>query len=195
MSSHRFLIRGLVLFFLFAIPLCGLFPRQETKSTSTRWQLQFILGANGEGKQAQALLHSGHVADAEKAAEADLHTMMARASFGSFSLLLPYNNLGVVYATEGKYSEAHKMFARAIGLGRAAVSQGEMSSGYSAGSTYRQAGAGGGKGVVVQKKLLALCLMNNAATFRMEGKMAEAASLEHQAHILDPNLPLPASDR
>ncbi|CAI9085218.1 hypothetical protein A7K73_06910 [Candidatus Methylacidiphilum fumarolicum] len=195
MISYRSLIRWLVQCFLFAIPLGVVFPKQVTKPTSMGWQLQFILGANGEGKQAQALLNSGHPAEAEKAAEADLHTMMARASFGSFSLLLPYNNLGVVYATEGKYSEAHKMFARAIGLGRAAVSQGEMTSGYSAGSTYRQAGAGGGKGVEVQKKLLALCLMNNAATFRMEGKMTEAISLEHQAHKLDPNLPLPASDR
>ncbi|QSR85877.1 tetratricopeptide repeat protein [Methylacidimicrobium sp. B4] len=148
-----------------------------------------ILGANGEGKRAQELLQSGHSAEAQVAAEGDLHTSIARSGFSSFGLMVPYNNLGVVYTAEGKFADAHKMFSRAIGLGKAAVSQGQMASGYSGGSTYTQAGAGGGRGVAVQKKLLALCLFNNGVAYRKEGDLAKAERFQVDARRLDPSLP------
>lgn len=150
---------------------------------------QMILGANGEGKKAQELLQEGRLAEAEAVAQADLHTAISRSGFSSFGLLVPYNNLGVVYTVEGKFADAHKMFVRAIGLGKAAVSQGEMASGYSGGSTYRQAGAGAGKGLTMQKKLLALCLFNNGLAYRKEGEPTKAERFEAEARKLDPSLP------
>ncbi|MGD9895603.1 MAG: hypothetical protein AB7T14_00780 [Candidatus Methylacidiphilaceae bacterium] len=174
--------------------LSGSLPRAAgaPKSGGTRSVAvapQIILGANGEGKKAQELLQAGHAAEAQAAAEADLHTSVARSGFSSFGLLVPYNNLGAVYVAEGNYAQAHKMFSRAIGLGKAAVSQGEMGSGYSAGSTYTQAGAGAGKGVALQKKLLALCLFNNSIAYRKEGDLSKADRFQADARKLDPSLP------
>ncbi|TFE72960.1 hypothetical protein A7Q10_03330 [Methylacidiphilum caldifontis] len=159
--------------------------RSEVVSVSP----QLIFGANGEGKKVHELLQVGQLADAQKTAENDLHVSIARSGFSSFGLLVPYNNLGVVYALEGKSAEAHKMFSRAIGLGKAALSQAQMTAGYSAGSTYTQAGTGAGKGVENQKKLLALCLYNNSIAYRMERDLAKAERFQAEARKLDPNLP------
>ncbi|MDD2676871.1 MAG: tetratricopeptide repeat protein [Methylacidiphilaceae bacterium] len=150
---------------------------------------QMILGANGEGKKAQELLQAGHPSEARAVAEKDLQTSIAQSGFSSFGNMVSYNNLAVAYTAEGKYAEAHKLFARAIGLGRAAVSQGLMAAGYSAGSTYTQAGAGSGKGVAVQKKILALCLFNNSIAYRREGDLVKAARFQADARKLDPSLP------
>ncbi len=120
-------------------------------------------------------------------AEKDLHTSIAQSGFSSFGLMVPYNNRAVAYTAEGKYPEAHKIFSRAIGLGRAAVSQGQMAAGYSGGSTYTQAGAGSGKGV--QKKILALCLFNNSIAYRREGDLVKAARFQADERKLDPSLP------
>lgn len=150
---------------------------------------QMILGANGEGKKAQELLQAGRPAEARAAAEKDLQTSIARSGFSAFGNMVPYNNLGVVYTAEGRYAEAHKMFSRAIGLGKAALSQAQMAAGYSGGSTYTQAGAGAGTGVAVQKKILALCLFNNSIAYRKEGDLAKAARFQADARKLDPALP------
>ncbi|QSR89194.1 hypothetical protein IT6_02600 [Methylacidiphilum caldifontis] len=150
---------------------------------------QIILGANGEGKKAQELLLAGQIPEARIQAEKDLHASIAHLGFSSFGLIVPYNNLGVVYTFEGKYADAHKMFSRAIGLGKAALSQSQMAAGYSSGSTYTQAGAGAGKGAAIQKKLLALCLYNNSIAYRKEGDLSKAERFQSDARKLDPTLP------